>query len=249
MYDNVMSEQRNVIYKERGEVLDGMDLTDKIKSMMHSMIKSKVMECMAGDSPEEWNFDELRRAFFGLFTADTDFRETGDALDELSVDKVTAMLTERADKLYAEKTALMGEEIMREAERVILLRNVDRKWMAHIDAMDALQSTIRLQAYGQRDPVREYKIVGSDMFDEMTDEIRCDTVRGLLSIQPRTEIKREKQVKITGASHGGDASPLKKVPVRKSDSEKVGRNDPCPCGSGLKYKKCCGKNETAERKE
>ena len=245
MYDNVMSEQRSVIYKERGEVLDGLDLTDKIRSMMHSMIKTKVHECMAADSPDDWNLDELRRTFFGLFTKDDDFRETGDALDELSADKVTAMLTERADKLYAEKTEMMGEEVMREAERVILLRNVDRKWMAHIDAMDALQSTIRLQAYGQRDPVREYKIVGSDMFDEMTDEIRCDTVRALLSLQPRAEIKRENQVKITGASHGGDASPVRRAPVRKAESEKVGRNDPCPCGSGLKYKKCCGKNEAS----
>ncbi|MBQ7897690.1 MAG: preprotein translocase subunit SecA [Clostridia bacterium] len=242
MYDNVMSEQRNVIYKERGEVLDGIDLTDKIKSMMHSMIESKVRECMRGDTPDQWQLDELRRAFFGLFTTDADFRETGDALDELSADKVTHELCERADKLYAEKTELLGEEVMSEAERVILLRTVDRKWMAHIDAMDALQSTIRLQAYGQRDPVREYKIVGSDMFDEMTEEIRCDTVRGILSVQPRTEIKREKVAKITGASHGGDASPVKKAPVRKAESEKVGRNDPCPCGSGLKYKKCCGKN-------
>lgn len=242
MYDNVMSEQRNVIYKERGEVLDGIDLRDKITSMMHSMIRSKVLECMPSDTPDEWNLDELRRTFFGLFTTDSDFRETGDALDELSSEKVTKMLSERADALYAEKTALMGEEVMREAERIILLRNVDRKWMAHIDAMDALQSTIRLQAYGQRDPVREYKIVGSDMFDEMTDEIRCDTVRGILSIQPKTELKREKVVKITGASHGGDASPVKKSPVRKSESEKVGRNDLCPCGSGKKYKKCCGMN-------
>ncbi len=242
MYDNVMSEQRNVIYKERGEVLDGIDLRDKITSMMHSMIRSKVLECMPSNTPDEWNLDELRRTFFGLFTTDSDFRETGDALDELSAEKVTEILSDRADALYAEKTALMGEEVMREAERIILLRNVDRKWMAHIDAMDALQSTIRLQAYGQRDPVREYKIVGSDMFDEMTDEIRCDTVRGILSIQPKTELKREKVVKITGASHGGDASPIRKSPVRKSESEKVGRNDLCPCGSGKKYKKCCGMN-------
>ena len=143
---------------------------------------------------------------------------------------------------YDEKEAMFTEEQMREAERVILLRNVDRMWMDHIDAMDELEEGIRLQSYGQRDPVVAYKIEGSQMFDEMISEIRANTVRQVLSIMPKTEIKRENVVKITGASHGGDTTAQKKAPVRKTEADKVGRNDPCPCGSGLKYKKCCGKN-------
>ena len=245
MYDNIMSEQRNVIYKERQEVLDGVDIKDKISSMMTSVINTKVQECMAGDTPEEWNLDELRRTFFGLLTTDEDFRQTGNDLDALSVKKVSKMLIDRAEKLYAEITELVGEERMRDRERAVLLRNVDLKWMDHIDAMDALQSTVGLQAYGHKDPVTEYKIIGSQMFEQMIYDIRCDTVRQLLvKPQKQDDGKRRAVIKILSASHGGDASALKKAPVRKTTAEKVGRNDPCPCGSGLKYKKCCGKNST-----
>jgi len=242
LYDNVMSEQRNVIYKERGQVLDGDDISDKIFSMIKSVISESVLAYMSGDTPDTWNLDALRREFFGFLTFDEDFRESGDALDEMSSKDVIDMLCDRATKLYEEKTVLVGEEKMREIERIILLRNVDRKWMNHIDTMDALQSTITLQAYGQRDPVTEYKIASSQMFDEMISNIRRDTVREILTYQPKLQIKREMVAKITGASHGGSDTPVKKAPVKKTAAEKVGRNDPCPCGSGLKYKKCCGKN-------
>ncbi len=245
MYDNVMSEQRNVIYNERQAVLDGVDLKDKIHSMIEAVISTKVAECMQGDMPEEWNLDELRSTFFGLLTTDEDFRQTGNELDALSIKNVTAMLLERARKTYEEITELVGEERMRDRERAVLLRNVDLKWMDHIDAMDSLQSSVGLQAYGHKDPFTEYKIVGSQMFDQMVYDIRCDTVRQLLTRPQKPEDSLRKAVlKIVSASHGGDTS-LKKAPVKKTAAEKVGRNDPCPCGSGLKYKKCCGKN-TAE---
>ncbi len=248
MYDNIMSEQRNVIYKQRQDVLDGVDLKDKIHNMMQTMVSNYVDQYMQGEDAELWRLDELRQSFYGLLTTDEDFRETGDALDALSAKKVKKLLLDRAEELYARQSELFGEERMRDLERKILLRNVDIKWMNHIDAMDALQSSVRLQAYGHRDPVTEYKIVGSQMFEEMIEDIRNDTVRQLLTIRPLNEdTKREAVIKITGASHGGDASPLKKAPVKKSAEEKVGRNDPCPCGSGLKYKKCCGKNKESEQ--
>ena len=245
MYDNVMSEQRNIIYKERQEVLDGVDLKDKIHSMIVAVINTKVEECMQGDEPEMWNLEELRNTFMGLLTSDEDFRQTGNELDALSPKKVSKMLLERAETVYSKMTELVGEERMRDRERAILLRNVDLKWMDHIDAMDALQSSVGLQAYGHKDPFMEYKIVGSQMFDQMVYDIRCDTVRQLLTLPRPADEQRRSVIKITSASHGGDGSTVKKAPVRKTAAQKVGRNDPCPCGSGLKYKKCCGQN-TAE---
>ncbi len=246
MYDNVMSEQRNLIYKERQDVLDGEDIKDKIFSMLKDVISTKVMECMPGDTPDEWNLDELRSAFYGQLTTDEDFRQTGNELDAMSAKKVTAELIDRAEKLYAKITELIGEERMRERERAVLLRNVDLKWMDHIDAMDTLQSTVGLQAYGHRDPVTEYKLIGSQMFEQMIYDIRCDTVRQLLTLpkQPDEE-KRRAVIKILNATHGNNGS-VSKAPIRRAASEKVGRNDPCPCGSGLKYKKCCGKSENKE---
>ncbi len=241
MYDDVMNEQRRVIYSQRREVLDGGDLEDKIRSMMRSMISEKTALYLPAGQRESWDVEGLLKEFFPLLVTE----EEVTSIKHLSYEEYEGMLLSRAEKLYDEKCALMTPDVMREAERVILLRNVDRKWMDHIDAMDALESGIRLQAYGQRDPVVAYKIEGSEMFDEMIENIRTDTVRQVLSIMPRSEIKRENVVKITGESHGGDASPVKKAPVRRSDADKVGRNDACPCGSGLKYKKCCGKNQGA----
>ncbi|MPM47121.1 Protein translocase subunit SecA [bioreactor metagenome] len=153
------------------------------------------------------------------------------------------MLTERAHKRYSEKETIFDETIgtdtFREVERMVLLRNVDSKWMDHIDAMSDLMDSIGLQAYGQRNPITEYKIEGSQMFDEMVDAIRTDTVMQLLNVMPRREIKRTQVLKVTGESHGDDSEPVKKKPA-KAAAGKVGRNDPCPCGSGKKYKKCCG---------
>ena len=132
------------------------------------------------------------------------------------------------------------------SDLVVLLRNVDEKWMEHIDAMSDLSSSIHLRAYGQKDPLVEYKMLGRQMFGEMVDAIRNDTVMTLLRVFPREKIQREAVVKITGASHGGTDTPVKKQPVKKAAAEKVGRNDPCPCGSGKKYKKCCGAAQEEE---
>ncbi len=239
MYDDVMNEQRKVIYQQRREVLDGADLEGKIRSMAKSTIAEKLGLYLPPEK-EGWDIEGLIGEFYPLLINDEE--KTRLLTSELDPDEILKLLTDNAERLYDEKEAMFTEEQMREAERVILLRNVDRMWMDHIDSMDELEEGIRLQSYGQRDPVVAYKIEGSQMFDEMISEIRANTVRQVLSIMPRTEIKRENVVKITGASHGGDTTAQKKAPVRKTEADKVGRNDPCPCGSGLKYKKCCGKN-------
>ena len=151
-------------------------------------------------------------------------------------------LKKDAAALYEKREQEFTSPIMREVERVVLLRNVDQEWMDHIDAMEQLQDGIRLRAYGQRDPVVEYRIEGSDMFDSMIETIRENTAKMILTVRLRTKEppKREKVAKETGASTGGDET-VKKQPVHKQ--KKPGRNDPCPCGSGLKYKKCCGRDE------
>ena len=242
MYDDVMNEQRKVIYSQRREVLDGADLEQKIRSMMRSLIAEKVSLYMPAGQKDMWDVEELNREFFPLLVSEGEL----EAIADITPEKAQEHLTLRAEKLYDEKCELMTPDVMREAERVILLRNVDRKWMDHIEDMDTLESGIRLQAYGQRDPVAVYKIEGAEMFDQMIDAIRSDTVRQVLSVMPRTQIKRENVAKITGTNLGGEA--VKKAPVKKSESEKVGRNDPCPCGSGLKYKKCCyNKREGGEQ--
>ncbi len=243
MYDDVMNEQRKVIYSQRREVLDGADLEQKIRSMMRGLIAEKVSLYLPAGQKEMWDVVELNREFFPLLVSEGEL----EALDDLTPEKVLELLTSRAEKLYDEKCELMTPDVMREAERVILLRNVDRKWMDHIEDMDTLEGGIRLQAYGQRDPVAVYKIEGAEMFDQMIDAIRSDTVRQVLSVMPRTQIKRENVAKITGTNLGGEQAQ-RKTPVKKSEGEKVGRNDPCPCGSGLKYKKCCyNKREGGEQ--
>ncbi len=239
MYDDVMNEQRKVIYQQRREVLDGADLEGKIRSMAKSTVAEKLGLYLPPEK-EGWDIEGLIGEFYPMLINDEEKARL--LTSEIDPDEILKLLTDNAERLYDEKEAMFTEEQMREAERVILLRNVDRMWMDHIDAMDELEEGIRLQSYGQRDPVVAYKIEGSQMFDEMISEIRANTVRQVLSIMPKTEIKRENVVKITGASHGGDTTAQKKAPVRKTEADKVGRNDPCPCGSGLKYKKCCGKN-------
>ncbi len=167
-----------------------------------------------------------------------DFKFTAEELDDLTADAAKNQLKDRAHAVYAAKEQMLGSPIMRELERVVLLRNVDSKWMDHIDAMTELRNGIGLRAYGQYDPVVEYKREGFDMFDAMVDAIREDTVRTIYLAQVRTreEPKREQVAKETAAS-GADDGSLKKEPMRKG--KKIGMNDPCPCGSGKKYKKCC----------
>ena len=241
-YDDVMNQQRTIIYGQRREVLDGADVKDKIVAMINEVISSKVNEFVNPENPAEWNFDALRAYFLGTLTSNEDFRYNESELDDISPDEIEQLLLDRAEKLYNEKEEMFGEN-MREIERVILLQNVDRKWMEHLDAMDDLKGSIGLNAYAQRNPISEYRIESADMFDMMNSEIKEDTARMILSVQPKREIKRVEVAKVTNEGFVGSGEPVKKKPVVHKKNEKVGRNDPCPCGSGKKYKKCCGLSE------
>ncbi len=238
-YDDVMNRQREIIYSQRDQVLDGDDLGEKIRGMVRDSIESQVAQFSAGEERTEWNLNALREYYHGWLTRQEDFRFTDQELEDLERDSLTDLLTERAMKIYDAKEAQYGDAMMRELERVVLLRNVDRYWMDHIDNMDELRRGIHLRAYGQHDPVAAYRLEGFDMFDQMIASIREDTARGVLLAQIRTheEPKREQVAKATATS--GDGTAQNRT-VRKTADQKVGRNDPCPCGSGKKYKKCCG---------
>ena len=240
-YDDVMNKQREVIYGERLRVLNGENLRDSVVKMIEECIAEKVQQYCAGDAPEDWSFDALRREFLGLFLTENDLRyETREQLEEVTRESIQKEMVAKAMEAYAAKEREYGE-IMRELERVVMLQCVDRHWMDHIDDMDELRRGIGLRAYGQRDPVVEYKFESYDMFDNMIKAIREDTVKMIFAARVRTgeEVKRTEVAKPTSES-GGTDEPEKKQPVKR-DATKVGRNDPCPCGSGLKYKKCCGK--------
>lgn len=242
-FDDVMNRQREIIYKQRRQVLDGESMRDYIVQMLDESI-NRSYEQFIGDepTPDNWNITGLRDYYLGWLTKEDDFDYDTDMLQELQPQDLKDELLERAHAMYEEREKLFGEEIMRELERVILLRVVDQKWMDHIDAMDELRQGIYLRAYGQLDPVVEYRREGFEMFDEMVSAIREDTMRLMLTVQVRREEEpqREQVAQPTTASHGDD-SEEKKKPVKVA--KKPGRNDPCPCGSGLKYKKCCGKDE------
>ncbi|MDD7193241.1 MAG: preprotein translocase subunit SecA [Oscillospiraceae bacterium] len=238
-YDDVMNRQRELIYKQRNQVLDGEELKPVIMRMIDGSINSAVdFYCSDHVSKSDWNIDGLRDKFKGWLASDDDFR------DGFNKEEARETLLERAHKSYEAREELFGNDengvpLMRELEKMILLRNVDSKWMDHIDAMDQLRRGIGLRAYGQTDPVVAYRNVGSEMFDSMTEDIREDTARQILTVMIKSseETKREQTAKITGTSGATDGSD-KKQPVRKK--EKVRPNDPCPCGSGKKYKNCCG---------
>ncbi len=239
MYDDVMNQQRHLIYQQRQEVLDGADLKEKLQSMVRDMVVATVASFAAENEEEEYNFQELRKKFMGTLCTPEDFC-FAQGEEKPDVEEITRLLTERAEALYAAKENLFGAEQFREVERVVLLRNVDRLWMDHLDAMTELKNSIGLNAYAQRNPIVEYKIQGSVMFDEMVEQIRNETAMTILSIFPKRAIKREAVAKITGESAGGDGT-VKKTPVVKKSQPAP--NDPCPCGSGKKYKKCCGLKE------
>ena len=239
-YDDVMNRQRELIYGERQAVLNGEDLRDKIHKMMYEYIDDGVSKFCSSHIPDEWNIEGLRGYFRGVLCGDDDFHYSIEELEKLNTEAISDMLKKRADKRYAAQEELFGNERFREIERIILLENVDRKWVDHIDAMDDLISGVGLNAYAQRNPISEYKIVGSQMFDEMIENIRTDTVKMLLCVVPRRPIERKQ---VMTAANDMNVGGEKKVTVVKTKAQKVGPNDPCPCGSGLKYKKCCmGKN-------
>ncbi len=237
-YDDVMNQQRNIIYQQRSEVLEGADLHAKIENMIKATISEAVSSHLVGDI-EAWELDALVAKYRGLLCNDKD-------LDDFdSKEEIENTLVERAISLWKSKEELFGEEGAREVERIILLRNVDEKWMDHLEAMDDLRESIGLQAYAQRNPLNEYKLAGADLFDEMVLNIRDDTVRGILMVAPKAQpMKRVQIVKPTeeGFMNFGQRqqrkAPPKQAPVKKE--VQVGPNEPCPCGSGKKYKKCCG---------
>lgn len=234
-YDDVMNRQRQLIYQQRDQVLDGIDLTDKILSMLDTNIEENVKNYLAGDNKADWNIAGLKEKYMGWLTVPDDFED----VDLLSVENVIETLTDRGHKVLDEKRAMLGEEMYQDFQRMVLLRNVDTLWMDHIDAMDDLKQGIHLRSYAQQDPVVAFRMESYDMFDEMTALIRENTVRMLLTVIPRRreDVERKAVAKVTATSSGGDDT-VKSSPVRKG--HKVGPNDPCPCGSGKKYKKCCG---------
>ena len=240
-YDDVMNQHRNVIYGERRRVLDGEDISETIAKMISGTIADGVSESVDMESGK-LSADNVRKNLFWI-CAKEDFAEDR----EYTAEEVTAMLTERAESIYRNQQEVFGADI-RELERVALLRAVDTHWMEHLDAMDDLRGGIGLASYAQRNPLNEYRIAAGEMFDAMIANIRVDTVRIILFSRPVEQIKRTqvaKQREAAAAAVGGDNT--KKAPIVKKASEKVGRNDPCPCGSGKKYKKCCGSgNNNAE---
>ena len=245
-YDDVMNQQRNLIYKERRNVLDGAVISDKVQKMIEESIDNAIGQYLAGD-PAEWDLEGLRKHFFGIIFKENDLKYTDEELENLTIDDIRELMISRADHEYNFRLETLGEERFREIERVILLRSVDLKWMDHLDAMDDLRGSVGLNAYAHRNPLTEYRIEGADMFDAMVAQIREDTVRMVLSFRTSETIKREAVSKITGTSSAGDDTSMKKKPLAsvkgegvKAPVQKVGANDPCPCGSGKKYKKCCG---------
>ncbi|MBQ4602720.1 MAG: preprotein translocase subunit SecA [Clostridia bacterium] len=244
-YDDVMNQQRKVIYAQRDDVLNGADLKERITKMIRDVIEAVVGDCAPHPDDEEgvWNLEPIKQSFGGLFLEEGELDYSEEELKSLDAEELTEKLYNNAMELYAEKEELFGSEQMREIERVILLRRVDINWMDQLDAMDELKGSIGLHAYAQRNPISMYRLEGADMFDDMIATIRNETVRAVLSVRPREEIKREAAAKVTGEGFVGSGDgTVKKKPVVKKAADKVGRNDPCPCGSGKKYKKCCGAN-------
>ncbi len=250
-FDDVMNRQRELIYSQRAKVLDGENLRGYIMDMLRDNITETANLYLSDETiHDSWNVAGLRDHYLGFFTEPGDLEFTADELGGMEKKDIVDILYKKAVAKYEEKEQEIGPDRMREVERVVLLRNVDSKWMDHIDAMEELRKGIYLRSYAQRDPVVEYRIEGFDMFDEMVAAIREDTVKMLLTVRlrnPEEEPKREQVANPTTASHGDDT--VKKQPVRKTAAQKVGRNDPCPCGSGKKYKKCCGAGQFPDDKE
>jgi preprotein translocase subunit SecA len=261
-YDNVMNKQREVIYGDRRKVLEGESMRDRVISMCSDMVKEAVENAVMGSKfSEECDFEYLNNAMHQISRAYRPISYSEDELRDLSPEILTDAISETMISLYEDKENEIGENI-RELERMILLSVIDSKWMDHIDAMDQLRHGIGLRALGQQDPAIAYAQEGFDMFELMTESIKEYTVRYCYGVTATTKADRkqivsdQKEIKEDDASDyitgvGGDSAPPKRteVPERESSKEpvrrteaKVGRNDPCPCGSGKKYKNCCGKD-------
>ena len=235
-YDQVMNEQREIIYEERRRVLNGESMRDAIYKMITDIVENCIDICIGDDNDfEEWDFNELNTLLIPTIPLQP---VTAERVLKPKKNSLKQQLKEEAVKLYESKEAEFPEpEAIREIERVILLKVIDRKWMDHIDDMDQLRQGVGLQAYGQRDPLVEYKLNGYEMFDEMTQNIREETVRLLFRVRIEQKVEREQVAKVTGTNKD-DSAP--KGPVKRAEA-KVYPNDPCPCGSGKKYKQCCGR--------
>ncbi|MBQ3897639.1 MAG: SEC-C domain-containing protein, partial [Clostridia bacterium] len=241
-YDDVMNNQREIIYGQRDQVLEEMDLRDKIMEMFDETVESNVgLYCPKSQDRADWNLAGLREYYMGWIL------KPDDSFKDMSSEEISEFLLKRGHEIYDQREEKFGSELMRQLERMALLRNVDMNWMDHIDAMEELKKGIGLRAYAQQDPVVMFKFESFDMFDEMTAAIRENTVRQLFTVRvtKNEEVKREQVAKVTGASGAGDGTEAKRPVVRKGN--KVGPNDPCPCGSGKKYKKCCMLKDNAEK--
>ncbi len=235
-YDRVMNDQREIIYAERRRVLDGESMRDVIMKMMTDTIENSVDRCLSDDhGPEQWDLGELNTVLRQIIPLPR-IQFAPEELKGMTKSKLKHMLKEQAFKLYEAKEAEFPDaEQMRELERVILLKVIDNKWMTHIDDMEQLRQGIGLQSYGQKDPLVEYKNAGFDMFEEMTEGIQSETVKLLMHVRVEQKVEREEVAKVTGTNKDDS---LAKAPVRR-ENKKVYPNDPCPCGSGKKYKQCC----------
>ena len=237
-YDQVNNDQREIIYKERRRVLDGESMRDTIYRMISDIVENTVNTVIGDDqTSDNWDLKELNDMILPVIPMEP-VTLTNEEFEKTSKKELMQNLKERAVKLYESKEAEFPDpEQIREVERVILLRVIDRKWMDHIADMDQLRQGLGLQSLGQKDPLLEYKFQGFDMFDSMTDAIMEDTIRSLMHVKIEQKVEREEVAKVTGTNK--DES-VKKGPVRR-EGKKIQPNDPCPCGSGRKYKQCCGR--------
>lgn len=235
-FDQVLNEQREIIYDERRQVLDGMSMRDVIYKMITDTVENCVSICINDDAvPEDWDLDELNSLLLPIIPLQP---ITLDRIEKPKKNSLTHQLKEEAVKLYESKEAEFPEqESIREVERVVLLKVIDRKWPNHIDDMEQLKQGVHLQSYGQRDPVVEYKMAGYDMFDSMIAAVKEETVKMMFRVRVEEKIEREQVVKVTGTNKDESAG---KAPIKRENA-KVYPNDPCPCGSGKKYKQCCGR--------
>ena len=241
-FDDVMNTQRALIYEQRKQVLDGEDLQESMKKLIHTSIGDHVASAAAhSDYITPAVFTEMCTPYMGLFLLPDMFSFTDQELEGMTVDQISDLFYDKAMAAYSAKEEEVTSPIMRELERVVMLRVVDEYWMDHISAMDELRRGISLRAYANEKPTDAYKREGYEMFSDMISAIQSETLRRmyLIRVKKDEEIKRERVAKESGENAGGDDS-IKKQPRKV---KKVGRNDPCPCGSGLKYKKCCGRNE------
>ena len=241
-YDDVMNKQREIIYKQRNEVLHNIDVSSVVHNMLTQSIEDNVNTFCSAENPADWNIQSLKDTYRGWVLADGDLVYTDEELKNLTKEDLIKTITDKANAIVELKAKILGENGMREFERVCLLRNVDTKWMDHIDAMEELRRGMGLRGYGSHDPVAAYRTEGFEMFDEMVEAIKQDTAKSLVALKIRTSaapIERQQVAKVTGTSGGGEEESTRREPIRVG--RKIGRNEPCPCGSGKKYKNCHGR--------